>query len=216
MSGSHERRIVIVGAGGFGRETASALGAGAATGGPRPVGFLDDASELAGATIAGLPVLGGLDQIDRFLDCDVVLTIGSPRNYGVKRLLADRFGAAVSYATVVHRMASVGAQTVLGEGTVLLAGVVVTQGVHIGRHVGVMPNVVMTHDDTIGDYATIGAGTTLAGAVTVGEGAYVGSGVSVREHVAIGAGSLIGMGSVVLGDVPPGETWAGAPARRLA
>jgi acetyltransferase-like isoleucine patch superfamily enzyme len=25
----------------------------------------------------------------------------------------------------------------------------------------------------------------------------------------------VGMGAVVLGDVPPGETWAGNPARRL-
>ena len=31
----------------------------------------------------------------------------------------------------------------------------------------------------------------------------------------VGAWSLVGMGSVVLHDVPPGEVWAGNPARLI-
>jgi serine acetyltransferase len=37
----------------------------------------------------------------------------------------------------------------------------------------------------------------------------------VRENLTIGAGAVIGMGSVVLADVPDGQTWAGVPARKL-
>jgi len=43
----------------------------------------------------------------------------------------------------------------------------------------------------------------------------VGAGALVREGVTVGAWSLIGMGSVVLHDVPPGEVWAGNPARLI-
>ena len=39
--------------------------------------------------------------------------------------------------------------------------------------------------------------------------------VSVFHLVTVGAWSLVGMGSVVLGDVPPAEIWAGNPARLL-
>jgi serine acetyltransferase len=37
----------------------------------------------------------------------------------------------------------------------------------------------------------------------------------VKENVVIGAGAVIGMGSVVLSDVPDGQTWVGVPARKL-
>jgi acetyltransferase-like isoleucine patch superfamily enzyme len=56
---------------------------------------------------------------------------------------------------------------------------------------------------------------SIQGPVTVGECAYFGQGSLVREMVLIGAGAVIGMGSVVLRDVPPGEVWAGVPARSI-
>jgi acetyltransferase-like isoleucine patch superfamily enzyme len=99
---------------------------------------------------------------------------------------------------------------------VLHAGVVLTAAVTVGRHVYVMPHVVLTHDDEVGDAATFGAGVRLAGGVSVGAAAYLGSGALVREHRRIGAGAVVGMGSVVVRDVPPGQTWAGNPARPLA
>lgn len=43
----------------------------------------------------------------------------------------------------------------------------------------------------------------------------MGAGSLVREYTTVGAWSLTGMGSTVLADVPPGEVWAGSPARRL-
>lgn len=43
----------------------------------------------------------------------------------------------------------------------------------------------------------------------------MGAGALVRENTTVGAWSLTGMGSTVLADVPPGEVWAGSPARRL-
>ena len=84
----------------------------------------------------------------------------------------------------------------------LLAQVVTTAPITIGRHVVVMPQVVFTHDDVIGDFTTFGAGVRLAGGVVVETGAYVGSGALVRENVTIGAGALVGMGAVVTRDVP--------------
>ena len=78
-----------------------------------------------------------------------------------------------------------------------------------------MPNVVLTHDDHVGDFAILGAGARLGGGVAVGHGAYVGAGALVRESTDIGPSAMIGMGSVVLDDVPRGETWAGVPARPL-
>ena len=49
----------------------------------------------------------------------------------------------------------------------------------------------------------------------VESGASIGSSATIMCGVVIGAGSLIGAGSVVLCDIPPGEIWAGNPAKRI-
>ena len=85
----------------------------------------------------------------------------------------------------------------------------------LGAHVAVMPAVVLTHDDRVGDGVTFGAGARVAGGVTIEDGAYVGSGALLREHVVVGSGAVVGMGAVVTQSVPPGEVWAGVPARQL-
>ena len=203
------RELVIVGAGGFARETAAA----ASAAGWRVLGFVDDDPALPGTTRSGLPILGPVSAIG---ESAVVVCVGNPRNYTVRQRIVERLGLpADRYATVVHPAAVVGAGSVVGPGSVLLAGAVLTADLTVGSHVAVMPQVVLTHDDRVGDYATIAAGVRLGGGAVVEPAAYVGSGALVREGVTVGARSLVGMGSVVLRDVPPDEVWAGNPARFL-
>jgi sugar O-acyltransferase (sialic acid O-acetyltransferase NeuD family) len=203
--------LVIVGAGGFARETASA----ALAGGRRVLGFVDDNPDLHGSVRSGLPILGPVDHVVG-LDADVVVCVGNPRNYTVRQRIVERLGLpAGRYATVLHPSVSIGTGSSVGEGTVLLAGTVLTADVTVGAHVAVMPQVVLTHDDLVGSYATVASGVRLGGGAILGTGAYVGSGALIREGVTVGEWSLVGMGSVVLRDVPPGQVWAGSPARFL-
>ena len=48
--------------------------------------------------------------------------------------------------------------------------------------------------------------------ITVGDDVWLGAGVTVLPGVASGTGAVIGANSVVAGDVPPNEIWAGSPA----
>lgn len=204
------RELVIVGAGGFARETAAA----ATAAGWRVLGFADDDPALHGTVRSGLPVLGPVADVGP--DAAVVVCVGNPRNYTARQQIVERLGLpAERYATVVHPAAVVGAGSVVGPGSVLLAGTVLTADVTVGAHVAVMPQAVLTHDDRVGDYATVASGVRLGGGAVLEEGAYVGAGALVREGVTVGARSLIGMGSVVLRDVPPDEVWVGGPARFL-
>lgn len=212
------RDLYIVGAGGFARETVQLLAAciPALAGSLRLLGFLDDDPKLTGSTVDAVPVVGTSAAVHGAPHASVVLCVGSPRNPLARMRLAERLGLpSQRYATVVHPSVSVSVDSVLGPGTVLLAQSVLTAGVRVGAHVAMMPRVVLTHDDVVEDYATLASGVLLGGGVRVGRGAYIGAGAMVREQVTIGAGSVVGMGSVVLRDVPPGEVWAGNPARRL-
>jgi sugar O-acyltransferase (sialic acid O-acetyltransferase NeuD family) len=211
------RELLLVGAGGFGRETAEAVRAiNQRSESWKLLGFLDDAPALQSGEVDGLPVLGPIDALDRYPDAAVTVCTGHPGNYFSRKRIVRRLGLdPARYATLVHPGAALAASTAVGPGSVVLAGVVTTAAVQLGAHVAVMPGAVLTHDDVVADYATFGAGARLAGRVRVDEGAYVGSGALVREDRAIGAWALVGMGSVVLADVPPAEVWAGVPARRL-
>jgi sugar O-acyltransferase (sialic acid O-acetyltransferase NeuD family) len=204
------RNLVIVGAGGFARETAAAA---RAAGTWRVLGFLDDDPALHGTIRSGLAILGGTGSLP---DADVVICVGNPRDYSGRRRIVERLGLPPHrYATVVHPSAEVGTGSVVGPGSVLLAATVLTADVTVGAHVAVMPQAVLTHDDRVGDYVTIASGVRLGGGVVLEPGSYIGAGALVREGVTVGATALVGMGSVVLHDVPPGEVWAGNPARQL-
>jgi sugar O-acyltransferase (sialic acid O-acetyltransferase NeuD family) len=209
--------LVLVGSGGFGRETAEVVRAiNAAAGSPRwdLLGFLDDDQARWGTTISGTRVVGGLDALAELPDPAVAVCTGHPGDFTSKKRIVERLALAPErYATLVHPAAAVPASCSLGAGAVLLAGVVATADVRIGAHAGIMPQVVLTHDDVLDDYVTVGAGARVAGSVQVREGAYLGSGCLIRENLTIGPWALVGMGAVVTRDVPGGEVWAGLPAR---
>jgi acetyltransferase-like isoleucine patch superfamily enzyme len=51
--------------------------------------------------------------------------------------------------------------------------------------------------------------------VCVGESSLIGANAVIKPGVIIGSNVTIGAGSVVLRDIPDGETWAGNPARKI-
>lgn len=110
------------------------------------------------------------------------------------------------------------------------AGVIIERDVHIGANSNVAqgrhrPTIIregarvdalshLGHNCDVGRGALVVALSMLGGTSTVGDGGYVAS-ATVRDHVDIGAGSMAGLGSVVVRDIPDGETWAGVPARKI-
>jgi sugar O-acyltransferase (sialic acid O-acetyltransferase NeuD family) len=206
-------KLIVVTASGLSREVLATV---EARGDYDVIGFLDDEPALLGIRISGLPVLGSIADAARFSDTAFVVSAGhgQTRQHIVDRLAAQGVGDD-RYATIIDPTVRLPRTSSVGVGSIILAECVLTADVFLGRHVVAMPHVTLTHDDQVSDFATLCAGVSLGGGVHVERAAYLGMNASVRERLFVGANSTLGMGSVLLENLPAGETWAGCPAHFL-
>lgn len=208
------RPLIIVGAGGHGRE---ALDIVEACNGVKPqyelAGFVDDGSVDESLLAArGAPLLGPVARLASF-EADYVIGIGSPEIRARIDELAGSWGR--SAATLVHPAATIGARCHLEPGCVVAAGARITTNVRLGRHVHVNVNATISHDCVIDDYTTIAPGAHLSGQVTVGAGTWIGAGAVAIQGITIQAGSTVGAGACTVDDVAAGTTVVGVPARPI-
>ena len=73
----------------------------------------------------------------------------------------------------------------------------------------------IAHNVRIGRACLIAALCGISGSVTLGDGVMLGGSVGLADHITVGSGAAIAARSGVMNDVPPGERWAGAPARPI-
>jgi sugar O-acyltransferase (sialic acid O-acetyltransferase NeuD family) len=211
-------RLVIVGAGGFGREVHDVVVAMAAAGADVDlVGYVDDqdsSDELLARL--GTSRLGGIDALCHDNDpigSDVgyVIAIGSG---SVRAAIDERLtNAGRRPLTLVHPVATVGGDNRIGEGCIVTAGARVTTNITLGRHTQLHVNCTIGHDSVLDDFVSVYPGATVSGNVHLERGVTIGTGANVLPGLAVGAGAFVGAGAVVTTDVAPGITVAGVPAR---
>lgn len=210
------REGVIVGGGGHARVIVDAL----QSQGLAPRGVLDPDPTLRGATLYGVPVLGGderLPQLAREGVTHFIVGLGGVGDNGPRRRLFDLAVAqGLAPWTVRHPSAVCSPRAAIGAGSFLGPAVVVNAGAVIGVNVILNSGAIVEHDGVVGDHAHIASGACLGGGVRVGPSAHIGAGATVRQGVTIGAAAIVGAGAVVVQDVAPATVVAGVPARLLA
>lgn len=208
------RDLVIVGAGGHGRETLDIVEAiNAVDPTWNVLGLADDAelSDEANRRLErrGVRLMGDTEAAIGS-SARYVLAIGSSQ---IRAKLDKAFtDGDCPAATLIHPLASVASDNRVGAGVLLAAGARVTTNVTLGRHVHLNVNAVVSHDCTVGDYSTLSPGVFLNGEVTVGKRVFLGTGAIVTPGVTVGDDAVVGAGAVVIRDVLPGERVVGVPA----
>jgi len=208
--------LVIIGAGGLGREIAWLV---EEINQKEPkwqlIGFLDDSVELQKRQVNGYPVLGSLSWLEhnKLDELAGVCAVGLP--IAKRRLVEQAKHFGLKFTTLIHPSAIISNKVKLGEGVIICAGCILTVDLEIGEQVILNPGCGIGHDVIIERYATLFWHVDLAGRVKIEEGSLLGSKSTVIQGITVGAWSIIGAGAVVTRDIPPHCTAVGVPARPI-
>jgi sugar O-acyltransferase (sialic acid O-acetyltransferase NeuD family) len=207
-------RLILVGAGSFGRELINwAEDIAAANDGPAFSGFLDGNPLVLEGRPYDLPWLGTPDEYVAQPGDLLVLGIADP---ATKRALVEKLRAkGANFARLVHPTAVVARTAVLGQGVVLCPHSLVSAESVLGDFVSVNALSSVGHDVDVGAYTTLSGHVDLTGFVTVGEGSFFGTGAKVLPNVKVGARAKIGAGATIMRGVPDDATMYILPAKRM-
>ncbi len=199
-------KMVIFGAGGHAKVVADI----ALKNGFEIEGFLDDNSSVSG--VMGYPVLGKLDDCVKYKETHVfAMGIG---NNAVRKMIFEKY-SDYEYPTLIHPTASIGIETKIGKGTVVMPMVVVNACAEVGEFSILNSSSVIEHDCKIGDYTLIAPRATICGTVKIGDFVWMGAGSVVNQTVKICDGVTVGSGAVVAKDITESGTYVGVPATKI-
>lgn len=211
---SQLKSVVIVGAGGFGREVLEIFKAQNEISSSWDVlGFIDDKADLHGKILNGYPVLGGLEWLEknkkRGLGC--VCAIGDCES---RRHVTDKIQyTGIRFYNAIHPSVIMSQYVDTGRDVIICAGSILTVNIKIGDHVHVDTNCTIAHDTIIEDYCRLGPGVRINGRDHLGIGVYVGTGATIIQNISVGNWSTIGAGAVVIDDIPENVLAVGVPAK---
>jgi sugar O-acyltransferase (sialic acid O-acetyltransferase NeuD family) len=209
------RKLIIIGAGDFGREVLDwALAVPAGRRDWEVAGFLDANPSALNNYPCQIGVLGNPATYNpSSRDC-FICAIGHPTTkLRVCREIVERGG---EFITLVHPTAVVGSHNVIGAGSLLCPGSVITTNVTLGRFVTLNLHATVGHNAVLGEGCTLSPHCDITGRATLGEGVFLGSHASVLPSVQVGDYAVIGAGSVVIRKVAAGATVIGVPAKQVA
>ena len=210
------KQLVIIGAGGFGREVADTI--------ERinqhehqydVLGYADDNQALWNTKINGLKVLGGKEWLKEFSRDRHIFAVMAIANATVKRSLADYLNGCIQWENIIDPSAIISPYAEMGIGNIVQPFVVIGPNTKIGNHCMFNLRTNMGHDAKTEDFISAMSMCDITGGVFIKEGSYLATSVAIVPGVVIGKNAFICAGSVVLKDVEDDAQVIGYPAKRI-
>ncbi len=204
-------RLVIVGAGGFGRdvlEWARLSPRFLARSGVTSFAFLDDGQT---GSVSGVPVIGTVASYQPLPSDQLLCAIADPQIR--RRLVTQLRGKGAAFTQFVSDAALVASSAQLAAGVIVCPQAVVSVDTALGEQVHVNVGSLVGHDTTIGAWSTVSPGCSISGNVRLGRGVFLGTAVSIAPMLEIVDDVVLGMGSVVVRPVLRAGTAFGNPAK---
>lgn len=199
--------VIIVGAGGFGREVALIVERAKKY---KLIGFVDDNNETF---LQDYKLLGNLDYLLTITEkVSVVIAIGSPTiRAKIYKKIASK--SNFSYPNIVDPSAILGNNINMGIGNIICANCVLTVDIDMGDFNLINLNSTIGHDVQMKSFNSIFPSTNLSGYVCLDGLVEIGTGSQLIPNVKVGLKSTLGAGSVATKDIPENVVAVGVPAK---
>lgn len=208
------KRILIVGAGGFGREVFNWLRDHPDYGKVWQIaGFLDDKADALTNYNYSPGVIGSVKDYKSEPGDLLVLGLALPK---VKKAVVEHLlSLGGEFFSFIHPSVIMGGNVKIGRGTVICPGAVLTSDISIGDYVTFNCCSSIGHDASLANFVTLSGHCDITGFCQVAEGAFFGSHACMIPRTKVGAWSTVGAGSTVIINVPANTTVFGSPAKKL-
>lgn len=210
------KKLIIIGASGFGREVAWLVERiNTVKNEWEIVGFIDDNPEIKNKQINGYKVLGCLEDLKNYSDCYFACAIGASktREVVVNKLLS--INPKVKFATLVDPSVVRSSLISIGEGSIICASNILTVNITIGQHVIINLDCTVGHDAILEDFVTVYPSVNISGNTKFAKCVELGTGTQVIQGKTVGEYTIIGAGAVVVKDLPARCTAVGLPAKPI-
>lgn len=207
-----QTKIVIIGAGGLGREIGSILIHSAKY---EHCGYLDDNLE-EGELVNGIEVLGPVRMMKdlSLREFSFAIGIGSPQ---IRKSLVERsLELNLNFPNIIHDSVIVQDKenVEFGYGNVICAGNIFTTNIKVGNFNLINLSCTIGHDTKIANFCSVMPGVNISGGAQIENGAFIGTGAKLIKAKTIGENSVVGAGAVITTDTEPGSTYVGVPGKR--
>lgn len=183
-----KEKLLIVGAGGFGRVTLEHAIK------EYECSFVDDGKSI-GEEINGIKVVGGVkDLTSLFTEYKkIVLSIGN--NVVREKIYKQAKEIGYELPNIICKSAYISPFAIVGEGCVILNNVVIQNGSRVGNATILNPGVEVHHDSMVGSFCCIYTNTVVRTYAKVMDGVKLGSNVTIKNESIIDKN--IGDGEVI-------------------
>jgi sugar O-acyltransferase (sialic acid O-acetyltransferase NeuD family) len=205
------QRILIVGAGGFGREVLQWARDAWPESEDRIAGFLSSDADALEGFDCGHSVLGSPDSYRPAPGDRLLLAIGIP--YARRRVAESLLAHNAEFLTLIHPAAIVAGSASIGLGSILCPYSIASDSCCVGRFVIMNYHSSLGHDASAGDFAVLSPYATLGGSAHIEDDAFLGLHSSVAPGKTVGARSKVSANSCALHDSAADALIHGVPGR---
>ncbi len=211
---SKMKDVIIVGAGGFGREVYGYVNSCIKAGEDWQIkGFIDDNLSSLDSLNYPAGILGSISDWQPSGNEVFVLALGDP---SVKKIVVQKLLAkGAEFITLVHPSSYIGQNVEIGKGCVICPFCSITCDCQIGDFVTFNVSSGAGHDSKIGSWSTLSSHCDVTGHVSLGEGVFFASSVATVPSSKIGDWSKVGINSAVVGKVKSNSSVWGNPAVKI-